>query len=98
MRTAASLYAIDVADGGVRWRFDAVPGNVTIEGATAANRFGGPFALLGGGDIFGSDYAGRTYRLATAGLGYAGSVWPRARGNRLNSGRAGHLVEMPTSP
>ncbi len=95
VRTDSSLYALAMTDGAIVWRLDAVAGNISIDGVTVANRFSGYFSILKGGDIFGTDYAGRVYRLATQGLGYAASTWARPRGNRLNSGRAGHLVSMP---
>jgi outer membrane protein assembly factor BamB len=95
VRTNSTLYALSMADGAIVWRLDAVAGNISISGQNVANRFSGYFSLLAGGDIFGTDYAGRMYRLATPDLDYAPSTWPRPRGNRLNSGRAGHVVDMP---
>lgn len=94
-RTWSTLFAIDTRDGSVAWRFDAVPGAVSVESQTRDNGFAGFAALLAGGDIFLNDYAGRLYRLQRPGLGYAQAPWARPRGDRANTGRQGSWLPMP---
>jgi|GEM_PF-1721471 len=96
VRTWSTLYALETTDGSVAWRLDAVDEQVSVEGESRDNGFSGTFGLLANGDLFASDYAGRTYRLATAGLDYAAAPWARPRGNRRNSGKIWDLA--PLSP
>ena len=98
VRTWSTLFALDTADGAVVWRLDAVSGQVSINGVMTDNGFAGTFGLLAGGDLFGSDYAGRTYRLATAGLDYAAAPWARPRGNRRNSAKIWDVAPLPGLP